>query len=67
MEEELKVMFGVPSADWRGLGKVDIDLGREGAEPKGLGALHDVFITVSDVVTALCNTLRRKKLGSLPY
>lgn len=60
-------MFGVRSADWRGLGKVDIDLGREGAEPKGLGALRDVFITVPDVVTALCNTLRRKKLGSLPY
>lgn len=60
-------MFGVPSTDWRGLGKVDIDLGREGAEPKRLRLLPHIFITVSDVLTALCNTLRRKKVASLPY
>lgn len=45
--EELQAMFGVPSAvslpkqradtipDWRGLGEVDMDLGREGAETSG--------------------------------
>lgn len=66
MEEELRVIFGIPSADWRGLGKLDIDLGREGTEPKGLGFLHDIFIAVSDVLAALCNTLKKKKLECSP-
>lgn len=50
MAKDLKVMYGVPSADWRGLGKVDIDLGREGTEPKDLGLLHHIFITVSNAL-----------------
>lgn len=63
--EELKAMFGVPSADRRGLEKMDIDLGRNGAESEELGFLHDIFITVSNVLTASCNALRRKKLENL--
>lgn len=58
-------MFGVPSADWRGLEKTDTDLVRNGAVSEELGFLHDIFITVSDVLTASCITLRRKKLENL--
>lgn len=41
---------------------MDIDLEREGTEPKGLGFLHDIFIAVSDVLTDLCNPRKKKKL-----